>query len=116
MSAQLACYVSDLEAGTAMHVDLAGASGRVEVAVVRDDEGELHAIADVCSHGAVALSEGDVEGRTIECWLHGSRFDLRTGAALGLPATRAIPVYPVTVDGERVLVDVDAVHRPSEEN
>jgi 3-phenylpropionate/trans-cinnamate dioxygenase ferredoxin subunit len=62
----------------------------------------------VCSHGAVSLSDGEVEGTTIECWLHGSKFDLRTGVPTGLPATRPVPVYPVTVDGERVLVDVDA--------
>ena len=43
----------------------------------------------------------------MECWLHGSRFDLRTGEPLGPPAVRPVPVYPLTVDGERVLVDVD---------
>lgn len=116
MSAQLACLAADVAVGAAVRVEIAGASGPVEVAVVRDDEGDLHAISDICSHGAVSLSDGEVEGRTIECWLHGSRFDLRTGAALSLPATRAVPVYPVTLDGERVLVDVDAVPSLSEEN
>jgi 3-phenylpropionate/trans-cinnamate dioxygenase ferredoxin component len=116
MSAQPACLAADVATGEALRVELVGERGPVAVAVVRDDDGALHAISDVCSHGAVSLSDGDVEGRTIECWLHGSRFDLRTGAALGLPATHPVPVYPVTVDGEHVLVDVDVVHRPSEEN
>lgn len=107
MSAQLACMTTDVPAGTALRVELEGETGVVEVAVVRDDEGTLHAISDICSHGQVSLSDGDVEGCTIECWLHGSTFDLRTGAPLALPATRPVPVYPVTVDGERVLVDVD---------
>jgi 3-phenylpropionate/trans-cinnamate dioxygenase ferredoxin subunit len=48
-------------------------------------EGEYFALRDVCSHAEVALSEGEVEEGTIECWLHGSRFDLRTGRPIGLP-------------------------------
>jgi len=116
VSARQACLASDVAVGQAVRVELVGERGPIPVAVVRDDDGALHAISDVCSHGAVSLSDGEVEGHTIECWLHGSRFDLRTGAALGLPATRPVPVYPVTVDGEYVLVDVDVVHRPSEEN
>ena len=88
-------------------MELAGETGPIEVAIVRDDEGDLHAISDICSHGQVSLSDGEVDGRTIECWLHGSRFDLRTGAPLSLPATRPVPVYPLTLDGDRVLVDVD---------
>ncbi len=116
MSARQACLAADVAVGQAVRVELAGDHGPVPVAVVRDDDGDLHAISDICSHGAVSLSDGEVEGHTIECWLHGSRFDLRTGAPLGLPATRPVPVYPVTVDGEYVLVDVDVAHRPSEEN
>ena len=107
MSAQLACMTGDVAVGSAIRVDLEGADGPVPVAVVRDSEGDLHAISDTCTHGQVSLSEGEVEGRTIECWLHGSTFDLQTGAALVLPATQPVAVYPLTVDGERVLVDVD---------
>ena len=107
MSAQLACLTADVPVGGTLKVDLEAVAGTVEVAVVRAEDGVLYAISDVCSHGAVSLSDGEVEGSTIECWLHGSRFDLRTGAPTGLPAIRPVPVYPVTVDGERVLVDVD---------
>ncbi|MDO8107496.1 non-heme iron oxygenase ferredoxin subunit [Isoptericola sp. b441] len=106
MSAQEACRLSDLAPGSALRVELPGAAGTVEVAVVRTEEGAVHAVSDVCSHGQVSLSDGEVEGATVECWLHGSRFDLRTGEPLALPATKPVPVYPVTVDGERVLVDV----------
>ncbi|MDM8085975.1 non-heme iron oxygenase ferredoxin subunit [Cellulomonas cellasea] len=108
MSAQLACLTADVPVAGALRVELEGAAGRVEVAVVRDEDGQLHAISDICSHGAVSLSDGEVEGCTVECWLHGSRFDLRTGKPLSPPAVRPVPVYPLTVDGERVLVDVDA--------
>lgn len=109
MTAQLACYTADVPAGSALRVELEGPSGPVEVAVVRADDGSLHAVSDICSHGAVSLSDGEVEGCTLECWLHGSKFDLRTGEPLSPPAVRAVPVYPLTVDGERVLVDVDGV-------
>ena len=108
MSAQLACYAQDVPPCGTFRAELEGPDGPVEVAVVRAEDGELYAISDVCSHGAVSLSEGEVEGATIECWLHGSQFDLRTGQPVQLPAVRPVPVYPVTVDGDKVLVDIDA--------
>lgn len=108
MTAQHVCDITDLEPGDALRLDLESASGTpVPVALVRDDDGDFHAISDTCSHGQVSLSQGEVDGRSIECWLHGSRFDLRSGAPKGLPATQPVPVYQVTLDGERVLVDID---------
>jgi 3-phenylpropionate/trans-cinnamate dioxygenase ferredoxin component len=98
---QRACAVAEVEDGTAVRVVLDG----VPVAVVRS-EGEVYAIHDVCSHANVALSEGEIEDQTIECWLHGSRFDLVTGRPTGLPATQPVPVYPVKIDGDDVLVAV----------
>jgi 3-phenylpropionate/trans-cinnamate dioxygenase ferredoxin subunit len=108
VSAQFACAVTDVADRGTLRVELEGARGAVEVAVVRDANGDLHAINDVCSHGAVSLSDGEVDGITLECWLHGSVFDLRTGRPLGLPATDPVPVYPLTVVGESVFVDVDS--------
>ena len=96
-----ACAVSDVLPGAPLALTVDG----VDVALVRDGE-EIYAIRDECSHAAIALSEGDVEGCEIECWLHGSRFDLRTGKPTGLPATEPVAIYPVTVDGDDVLVDV----------
>ncbi len=109
MSAQTACRVEDLAVGEALRLELDAADGGlVEVALVRTSEREFHAVSDICSHGQVSLSDGEVDGCTLECWLHGSRFDLRTGAPLSLPAVRPVPVYPVTIEGDVVLVDVDA--------
>ncbi len=109
MTAQVACLVDDVAVASALRVELYDEGGTlVEVSVVRDEDGDLHAINDICTHGQVSLSDGEVQGCTIECWLHGSRFDLRTGKALTPPAVRPVPVYPLTVDGEQVLVDVDA--------
>jgi 3-phenylpropionate/trans-cinnamate dioxygenase ferredoxin subunit len=87
-----ACGVDELKDGGVIQVVLGGD----EVAIVKT-EGEVFAIRDWCSHAAVPLSEGEVDGCTIECWLHGSRFDLRTGEPTGLPATEPIPVFPVEI-------------------
>lgn len=109
MTAQLACSVSDVPLGTSLAVELTLANGQdVNVAVVHDENGEFHAIRDVCSHAEVALSDGEVEGCMIECWLHGSQFDLNTGMPMQLPASRPVPVYPVSIEGDNVFVDVDA--------
>jgi 3-phenylpropionate/trans-cinnamate dioxygenase ferredoxin subunit len=97
-----ACAVADVADGSAVRVEVDG----LDVAIVRSGE-DFYAIEDECSHAAVALSEGDVEGCEIECWMHGSRFDLRTGKPLGPPATEPVPVFPVQIAGDDVLVDLD---------
>ncbi|MER5481041.1 bifunctional 3-phenylpropionate/cinnamic acid dioxygenase ferredoxin subunit [Streptomyces sp. NPDC002734] len=96
-----ACALAELEEDTPKRVELDG----TPVAVVRT-EGEVFAINDVCSHANVSLAEGEVEDCRIECWLHGSAFDLRTGKPSGLPATRPVPVYPVKIEGDDVLVSL----------
>ena len=96
-----ACRIDDVEDGGALRVMI----GTTPIAIVRSD-GEVYAIHDVCSHANVALSEGEIEGRTLECWLHGSRFDLVSGRPTGLPATQPVPVYPVKIDGDDVCVAV----------
>jgi 3-phenylpropionate/trans-cinnamate dioxygenase ferredoxin subunit len=106
MAFERVCALSEVPEGGALRVELAD----LDVAVVRF-EGEVYAVQDVCSHAEVPLSEGDVEtvdgAPTIECWLHGSCFDLRTGEPTNLPATEPVDVYPVRVEGEDVLVDTD---------
>ncbi|GAB3996958.1 non-heme iron oxygenase ferredoxin subunit [Nocardioides marmoraquaticus] len=101
MAFQRVCGTAELTDDRPLQVEVDGQ----EVAVVRT-AGEVFAIADECSHAAVALSEGDVADCSIECWLHGSRFDLRSGKPTGLPATEPVPVYAVRVDGDDVLVDI----------
>ena len=78
---------------------------RYDVALARHGE-EVFALQDLCSHAEVALSEGEVEDCTVECWLHGSKFDLRTGKPTGLPATEPVATFPVEVRGDEVFVDV----------
>ncbi|WP_330295775.1 MULTISPECIES: bifunctional 3-phenylpropionate/cinnamic acid dioxygenase ferredoxin subunit [unclassified Streptomyces] len=96
-----ACALSELEENTPKRVELDGTA----VSIV-STEGEVFAINDICSHANVSLSEGEVEDCQIECWLHGSAFDLRTGKPSGLPATRPVPVYPVKIEGGDVLVSL----------
>ena len=74
------------------------------VSLVRTEDGGLHSTDGACTHGNVSLSEGEVEGCMIECWLHGSRFDLRTGEPSGPPATVPVTVHTVRIEGDDVLV------------
>jgi len=107
MAFERLCALSDVPEDGSLRVELPD----VDIAVV-NFEGEVFAIEDVCSHAEVALTDGEVEELdgvpTIECALHGSCFDLRTGEPTNLPATEPVPVYPVRVEGDDVLVDVDA--------
>ena len=68
----------------------------------------VHAICDDCPHAEASLSEGDflAEDMAIECPLHGSAFNLETGDPDAPPATEAVQVFPVTMDGDNVLVEV----------
>lgn len=79
-----------------------------DIALVRCEEG-IFAIGNRCSHADVELSEGEVEGCSLECWLHGSQFDLRTGKPLSPPAIQPVPTFTVVIEGDgdaaRVLID-----------
>ncbi|HEX6970171.1 MAG TPA: non-heme iron oxygenase ferredoxin subunit [Micromonosporaceae bacterium] len=91
------CSTADVPKGSVISADVDG----TRIAVVHAEDGSFHAIYDECSHQEIPLSEGEVDGCTLECWLHGSRFDLRTGEPTGLPATEPVPVYPVEIrDGD----------------
>jgi 3-phenylpropionate/trans-cinnamate dioxygenase ferredoxin component len=97
------CGREELEPGSARKFEVNG----YKVALVRIDD-EFYAIGDVCSHEDYSLSEGEVlsEECEIECWKHGSTFDLRTGEPCSLPATRPVPVYDVRVEGDDVLMEL----------
>lgn len=77
--------------------------GRI-VTLVRTQEGTVHCIDDTCTHANVSLAEGELDGSTLECWLHGSRFDILTGHPSGPPATEPVAVHRVTIDGDDVYV------------
>ena len=97
------CGREDLKPGSAKRFDVG--SHRLALVRVRDD---FYALGDRCSHEDYSLSEGEVlEGQCeIECWKHGSTFDLRTGDPCSLPATKPVPVYSVRIDGDDVIVEL----------
>ena len=101
MARQKAIALSDLVQDQATRVVLDG----VPMAVVLDGEGKVHAIGDTCTHGEISLSEGFVDGDTLECWAHGSAFSLCTGKPLNLPAYEPVPVYVVEIEGDDVYID-----------
>ena len=94
-----ACRLAALGEDEPVHVDI----GQCPVCLVRTG-GAVYALRDECPHQAVPLSDGEVTGGAIECWLHGSRFDLATGQVLSPPATRPVAVFAVRVDDGDVFV------------
>lgn len=93
--------LSALAEATPVRVEVDG----VPVCLVRLGD-TVKAVHDVCSHQQWSLAEGMVWGNGIECSLHGSTFDLDTGAPSSLPAIRPVPTFAVQVDGDEVHVDV----------
>jgi 3-phenylpropionate/trans-cinnamate dioxygenase ferredoxin subunit len=100
MTEVFACSTDAVAKSSVLRVELEG----VEIAIVHAEDDNFYAIHDECSHASVPLSEGEVDDCTLECWLHGSRFDLRTGEPTGLPATEPVPVYPVEIRDGAVYV------------
>jgi 3-phenylpropionate/trans-cinnamate dioxygenase ferredoxin subunit len=80
-----------------------------EVAVANLGGGEFRALDAICSHAHSYLDEGEVDPDmgTLECAKHGSTFDLETGRPRTLPATQPVRAYPVKVDGDDILIEVD---------
>jgi 3-phenylpropionate/trans-cinnamate dioxygenase ferredoxin subunit len=103
VSRERACALAEVPDGTAHQVVLDGHP----IAVVRCGD-DVYAVGDICSHQRISLSEGEVlcDTKQIECWKHGSAFDLVTGEPHALPATKAVPVFPVSIEGDDVYVEV----------
>ena len=97
------CGRDELDSGSVRRFDV----GPHRIALVRIGE-DFYALGDTCSHEDYSLSEGQVfdEECELECWKHGSTFDLRTGEPCSLPATKPVPVYEVRVDGDDVVLEL----------
>jgi 3-phenylpropionate/trans-cinnamate dioxygenase ferredoxin component len=97
------CAPGDLPPDSARRFDVADH----RIALVRIGD-EFFAVADECSHEDYSLSEGEVlaEECEIECWKHGSTFDLRTGAPRSLPATKSVATYRVRWSADDVFVEL----------
>lgn len=72
--------------------------------------GHFYALEDICTHDGGPLSDGPVDaaGGTIACPRHGAKFDIKTGEAVTMPATKATVSHEVKVEGEQVFVRLDA--------
>ncbi|HEX9498731.1 MAG TPA: Rieske 2Fe-2S domain-containing protein, partial [Mycobacterium sp.] len=66
----------------------------------------VFAISDLCSHEEIELSDGELDGEDVECPAHGSRFNVRTGEVSGLPAEDPVATYRVTIEDEKIIIDV----------
>jgi nitrite reductase/ring-hydroxylating ferredoxin subunit len=110
MERVLACLASDVEKGSSQTLELAGR----KVALFRNSDGNFFATQDSCTHEQWSLGEdSDLEGNQVTCPLHMACFDIRSGAALSLPATEALTTYPVDVDpDEKVYIVIDGAARP----
>lgn len=97
------CRAEDAPApGQALSVEV----GDLPIAIF-NARGEFYAIGDVCTHEEFPLSEGDMEDEyTVECALHGSTFDIRTGDALTLPATGNAGSYRVWIEDGALKIEL----------
>jgi 3-phenylpropionate/trans-cinnamate dioxygenase ferredoxin subunit len=97
-----AASIEEIPSGSIKTVVISGK----KLALINVD-GEFFAVADTCSHEECSLgTEGFLDGKHIICGCHGARFDVATGDALSLPATRPISTYTVKIKGNNVYVYV----------
>ncbi len=107
MSAEEAGWVraasrGEIKAGEVLGVDIAGRS-----IAIYDADGTLYATDNICTHAYARLSDGWLDGETIECPLHAARFDIRTGKVLDPPATEDLKTYPVRLVGDEIQVKLE---------
>jgi 3-phenylpropionate/trans-cinnamate dioxygenase ferredoxin subunit len=92
--------ISDVPAGTRFWVEF-----EEETIVLFNVNGIYYAIVDLCTHDDGPLEDGELNGYEVECPRHGARFDIRSGAALCLPATSPVPTFQVKVVGDDIFVE-----------
>ncbi|MFJ2033141.1 bifunctional 3-phenylpropionate/cinnamic acid dioxygenase ferredoxin subunit [Streptosporangium sp. NPDC087985] len=94
-----ACPLAALPRGEAYRLDI-----DPPIAVFHTDDGEIYAVDDTCTHQDASLADGWLEGCEVECPLHASRFDLRTGRVDGPPARLPLRTHRVVVEDGTVYV------------
>lgn len=98
-----ACPLSDLAPGEALRLDTFP-----PIAVFHTEDGDLFAIDDTCTHQDASLADGWVEGCEVECPLHASKFNLRTGTVDAPPAKFPVRAHEVTVVDGDIMVEESA--------
>ena len=95
-----------LPEGEALKVDAADSGAAEDIAVFHAEDGNFYALADECTHEVASLSEGWIEGTEVECPIHSSSFDLRTGKVQCMPATEDARCYKVRLIEGMLELDV----------
>jgi nitrite reductase/ring-hydroxylating ferredoxin subunit len=91
--------VTDVQPGQIISTEVDGV-----LVALANVNGTFHAVADDCSHGGCALSQGDLWETIINCPCHGGQFDLITGDVVGGPPLEPVRVFPVKVSGDEVII------------
>jgi nitrite reductase/ring-hydroxylating ferredoxin subunit len=99
MALQRVCSKSELAPGGVKRLDAL-------LIAVFNVEGSYFAISDVCTHEWARLSDGEVDGKTVICPLHGACFSLSTGEALSLPAIEPVETFAVILQGDNIYVEL----------
>jgi nitrite reductase/ring-hydroxylating ferredoxin subunit len=102
MSWLVLCSKADIPPGEARALELED----MYVAVYNVD-GEFFVTDDTCSHEEASLADGFLEGELIECPLHGSQFNVKTGEVLSPPAIMPIRTFPTKLEGDNILIELD---------
>jgi len=76
--------------------------------VIVELDGQIYCLDDVCTHDGGPLGEGEIEGNCLVCPRHGAKFDIRTGAAVCMPATEPTGSHQVRIDGDQISVCLKA--------
>ena len=96
-----AAELSRCPPGNLLGVEVGG-----EPIVLANVDGDVYALEDRCSHEDYPLSDGDLEGTSVECIDHGAAFDACTGSATSLPAVKPVKTYEVEVRGGEIFVQM----------
>jgi nitrite reductase/ring-hydroxylating ferredoxin subunit len=94
------CGVNEVGSGEALRVETHGL-----VLAVFNLAGSFHVTDDACTHGPGSLSEGFIDGDCVECNFHQGVFNIRTGDVVQPPCVVPVRTYPVTIEGDAVLID-----------
>lgn len=101
------CPLSALPPGEALRVEAAkGAEAHPPIAVFHTEDGEIFAVDDTCTHQDASLADGWLEGCEIECPLHESKFNLRTGHVDSPPAKLPIRTHKVHIENDDIFVEI----------
>lgn len=97
----LAAQLDEIKTGKMLRVTVGG-----QDVLLANVDGEIFAVENMCSHEDASLYNGALKGRCVECPLHGSHFDLKTGKPQQEPATESIKTFPVKIQNNQIWVQV----------